>query len=64
MISLLKKRLQEQSLSAVELYSKTLKIIDSKSDYNAFISVNKQGINDAIQSQEKINMGCTFFPRI
>ncbi|XP_050534476.1 glutamyl-tRNA(Gln) amidotransferase subunit A, mitochondrial [Daktulosphaira vitifoliae] len=56
MIPLLKKRLQEQSLSVIEHYSKTLKVIDSKSEYNAFIHVNKRGINDAIQCQEKINM--------
>ncbi|XP_050430317.1 glutamyl-tRNA(Gln) amidotransferase subunit A, mitochondrial isoform X2 [Adelges cooleyi] len=57
MISALKKRFQEQTLSAVDLYIKTLNAIDNKSGLNAFIYINKNGIKEAEKCQQNILNG-------
>jgi len=54
MISLLKKSLREQTLSAVDLYSKTLNDIEKKSYLNAFVHVNRDGIYQAIDCQKQL----------
>lgn len=57
MISLLKKRLRDRAISAVDLYSKTLNELEKKSDLNAFVHINQDGAQRAAQCQERIQNG-------
>jgi len=57
MISLLKKRLRDRTLSAVDLYAKTLSDIENKSDLNAFVHVLRDGDRRAAESHKRLQEG-------
>lgn len=57
MISLLKKRLRDQTLSAVDLYTNTLKGLENKSNLNAFVHINQDGTRQAVECQKQLNNG-------
>lgn len=57
MISLLTKRLRDQTLTAAGLYAKTLNDIERKCDLNAFVHVNRDGADRAADSQERLRKG-------
>lgn len=57
MISLLKKQLKDKTISAVDLYAKTLNDLENKSNLNAFIHVNRDGIKQANHSQIRLQNG-------
>lgn len=57
MISLLKKRLRDQTLSAVDLYKNTLRDIENKSNLNAFVHINQDGAQQAAECQKQLKNG-------
>lgn len=57
MISLLKKQLRDKTISAVDLYAKTLNDLENKSNLNAFIYVNRDGVQQANYSQKRLQNG-------
>lgn len=57
MISLLKKRLRDQTLTAVDLYAKTLNHLENKSDLNAFVHINRDGADRAEDSHKRLQKG-------
>jgi len=57
MISLLTKRLRDRTLSAVDLYAKTLSDIENKSDLNAFVHVTRDGDQRAAESHKRLQDG-------
>jgi aspartyl-tRNA(Asn)/glutamyl-tRNA(Gln) amidotransferase subunit A len=57
MISFLKKRLRDQTLSAVDLYTKTLKDLENKSNLNAFVHINQDGARQALECQKQLKNG-------
>lgn len=56
MISLLRKRLQNQTLSAIDLYAKTLNELE-KSNLNAFVHINRDGAQQAADGQKRLQNG-------
>lgn len=57
MISLLKKRLRDQTISAVDLYTKTINDLENKSNLNAFVHVNQDGAQQAAECQKRLQNG-------
>lgn len=57
MISLLKKRLRDRTLSAIDLYGKTLSDIENKSNLNAFVHVIRDGDRRAVDSHKRLQNG-------
>lgn len=54
---MLKKRLRDRALSAVDLYAKALNELEKKSDLNAFVHINQDGAQRAAHCQELIQNG-------
>jgi len=57
MIKLLKKRLKDRTLTAVDLYAKTLDGLERKSELNAFVYVNQDGADQAADSHRRFQKG-------
>lgn len=57
MITLLKKRLRDQTISAIDLYVKTLSDLENKSNLNAFVHVNQDGAQQAAECQKRLQKG-------
>lgn len=57
MLPLLQRRLRDRTISAVELYSKTLADLENKSHLNAFVHVNRDGVQQAEECQKRLQNG-------
>lgn len=55
--------MKDQTLSAVDLYTKTLSDIEKKSDLNAFVHVIRDGEQRAAESHKRLQDG-TYLPII
>lgn len=57
MISLLKKQLQNQTISAIDVYSKALNELELKLNLNAFVHINQDGAQQAADCQKRLLSG-------